>query len=397
MKKEYLFPKIETNRKSTQGINVGEFVFIGGQMSLDQNGYVVGDSIESQARNIFDSIKDILAEAGTAMNDVVKNNIYINCTDSELPTVMLKLNQIRSEYFPTPGPVTTETRARLPKENALVQVEVIATTSSDKQLLMPSDHWSWEHKWPFVHGWKVGDVVFVGGQRSLNSKGEILDIEDIGAQTQNVFQNMEAVMKEAGGDRRNLLRQNTYYRYFGEGRNVTDYWEKMTRVRLENMSDPCPSGTGVRVIGFADLNELIQVEGIGVLGTNKTRLMPDNHWDWSITKGPFSQGWQIGDFIFVGYGRAVGGTLEDQTRNVFDFIHNTLREAGADENDVVKINSYFDTNNDDEGNRQTAEIVSQIFGEYYPDPQPVYTGIGVTGFAFENLLIEIVAIAMRET
>ena len=29
------------------------------------------------------------------------------------------------------------------------------------------------------------------------------------------------------------------------------------------------------------------------------RLMPKDHWDWSIPV-PFSQGWKCGDFIFVG-------------------------------------------------------------------------------------------------
>ena len=82
-------------------------------------------------------------------------------------------------------------------------------------------------------------------------------------------------------------------------------------------------------------------------------------------------------------------------RNVFDFIHNTLREAGADERDVVKINSYFGTTKDNDHNRNISEVVSQIFQEYYSSSQPVYTGIGVTGFAFENLLIEIEAIAIR--
>ena len=402
MKKELFIPGNQVAGRNTQAIKVGSLIFIGGQMSLDPTGRVVGNSIETQARNVFESINDILKNAGVSMDDVVKHNVYLDCADEELPTVMQTLDRIRSEYFSEPGPVTTETRARLAKENALIQVEAIAATSDDKRPLMPSDHWNWPTEEPYVHGWKVGDVIFVGGQRSLDAKGDLLGNDDIAAQTHNVFQNMEAVMKEAGGNRSNLLRQNTYYSFLGEGRDVTDYWEKMTRVRLENMSNPCPCGTGVRVIGFPNSKELIQVEGIGVLGENKIRLMPSKHWDWSITKGPFSQGWQIGNFIFVGgqisadeNGRAVGENLEIQTRNVFDFIHNTLREAGADERDVVKINSYFGTTKDNDHNKNISEVVSEIFHEYYPNSQPVYTGIGVTGFAFEDLLIEIEAIAIR--
>ena len=96
--------------------------------------------------------------------------------------------------------------------------------------------------------------------------------------------------------------------------------------------------------------ELIQVEGIAVLGRNKQRLMgpPANHWDWSIPGNPFTQGWRIGDLVFVGgqisadaNARTVGEGMAVQTRNVFGFGANTLREAGLDESDVVKINSYY--------------------------------------------------------
>jgi enamine deaminase RidA (YjgF/YER057c/UK114 family) len=402
MKREILLSGSQDAHNNTQAVKVGSLIFIGGQMSLDPSGRIIGETIESQARNVFESINDILTKVGANMSDVVKHNVYLDCSDEELLTVTQTLDRIRSEYFSQPGPVTTETRAHLPKKNALIQVEAIASTSNDKRPLMPPNHWSWPTTMPYVHGWKVGDVIFVGSQRSLDIKGNSLGDGDIATQTQNVFQNMEAVMKEAGGSRSNLLRQNTYYNFLGEGRDVTDYWENMTRVRLENMSNPCPCGTGVRVIGFPNAKELIQVEGIGVLGENKTRLMPNNHWDWSITKGPFSQGWEIGNFIFVGgqisadeNGRAVGETLEIQTRNVFDFIHNTLHEAGADERDVVKVNSYYGTTKDNDHNREISEVVSEIYREYYPNSQPVYTEIGVTGFAFENLLIEIEAIAMR--
>ena len=141
----------------------------------------------------------------------------------------------------------------------------------------------------------------------------------------------------------------------------------------------------------------------GLSGKTAKPTFPLSDLTPPITKGPFSQGWQIGNFIFVGgqisaddNGRAVGESLEIQTRNVFDFIHNTLREAGADERDVVKINSYFGTTKDNNHNRKISETISRIFREYYPNSQPVYTGIGVTGFAFENLLIEIEAIAVTE-
>ena len=78
------------------------------------------------------------------------------------------------------------------------------------------------------------------------------------------------------------------------------------------------------------------------------RIMPDNHWDWSIPV-PFSQGWKCGDLIFVGgqissdsTGKTIGaGDIETQTRNVFQNIRTVLQEVDADMDDIVKFNTYY--------------------------------------------------------
>ena len=274
------------------------------------------------------------------MDDVVKHNVYFDCADDDaaLASFMDELNRVRLEYFSDPGPTTTESRVGLDREGALIQVEAVAALGVEKQRLMPAGHWNWDQPLPFSHGWKVGDMVFVGGQRSLDHNGQVLGIGDIAAQTRTAFGGLEAMFKEAGGDIGTMQRQNTYYRFLGEGRDVTDYWERMTRVRMEFMANPSACGTGVRIAGFPRADELIQVEGIGVLGANKQRLMPANHWDWSLHNNQFSQGWRVGDLVFVGGqisadadARTVGDDIATQTRNVFEFIRNTLREAGADE------------------------------------------------------------------
>ena len=112
------------------------------------------------------------------------------------------------------------------------------------------------------------------------------------------------------------------FRFFGEGREVTDYWEKMTNVRRRYMSVPSAAGAGLRVAGMAHGDELIQVEGVGVLGENKQRLQPADHWDWSIPNSQFTQGWKIGNLAFIGgkirfgaIARLVEATMNDWVRS----------------------------------------------------------------------------------
>ena len=388
---------------TTQAIRAGDLIFVGGQMSLDELGRVVGRDITTQARNALEALKRVLAEAGASMADVVKHNVYLVCEGDE-PTVarfMAEVDQVRVDYFPDPGPTTTEVRCGLELDGALILIDAWAVVGGKKERLMPPGHWRWERSLPFSHGWKVGNMVFIGGQRSVDSNGQTLGLGDIEVQTDQAFRNLDTILRAAGGDRTNLMRQNTYFRFFGRGAEVTGYWEKMTNVRRRYMSVPSAAGAGLRITGMARADELIQVDGIGMLGDKKQRLQPANHWDWSIPNSQFTQGWKIGNLAFIGgqisaddKGRAVGRDMATQTRNVFDFIRRTLAEGGLDESDVTKLYIYYHAPGDWPQIAETAATISAIQREFYPEPGPCSTSIRVAGFAFEDLLIEIEAMAL---
>jgi len=387
----------------TQAVRAGNLIFVGGQMSLDEHGRVVGAEIATQAKNAFESLKKVLAEAGAGMADVVKHNVYLHCNGDQaaVENFMTELDAVRLTYFSAPGPTTTETFVNLDREGALILVDAWAVVGGEKQLLSPPDHWSWDKPLPFSHGWKVGDIIFVGGQRSLGPMGQQLGVGDIEVQTDHAFRNLDTMLRAAGGDRHSLMRQNTYFRFFGQGREVTSYWEKMTNIRRRYMSVPSAAGAGLRITGFPNSDELIQVEGIGMLGEKKQRLQPDNHWDWSIPNTQFTQGWKIGNLAFIGgqisadnKSKAVGHDVETQTRNVFNFIRAVLAEGGLDESDVAKLYIYYYAPDDWQQVAAASATIAAVQREFYPEPGPCSTAIRVSGFAFENLLIEIEALAV---
>lgn len=405
MKAEFITARKQqdSGRNPTQAVRVGDLIFLGGQMSLDEYGRIVGSDISTQARNVFEAMKRVLAEAGASMADVVKHNVYFHCDGDaeEVRRFMADLNRVRVQYFSDPGPTTTEVRAGLSRKDALVLVDAWAIIGAKKDLLSSAAHWNWAEDLPFSHGWRVGNMVFVGGQRSLDQDGSLIGAGDIEAQTDNSFRNLDTMLRQAGGDRRNLMRQNTYYRFFGEGREVTEFWEKMTNVRRRYMSVPSAAGAGIRVVGFPLAQELIQVEGIAVLGENKRRLQPENHWDWSIPNSQFTQGWQIGNLAFIGgqisadnKARAVGTDIATQTRNVFKFIRSVLGEAGLDERNVAKLYIYYYGGDDWDRIAKATATVLDIQHEFYREPGPASTMVRASGFAFEDLLIEIEAMAV---
>lgn len=269
-----------------------------------------------------------------------------------------------------------------------------------KERLMPPDHWDWSIRVPFSQGWKVGNLVFIGGQVSLDRKARVVAAGDIEAQTHNAFHFVENVLREGGSDLADLVKFNTWYQFEGSGPALKDYWERMTRVRLEYLRNPGPVGTALRIagLGYADL--LIEIDGVAAAGGRKKRLMPKNHWDWSIPV-PLSQGWIVDDHLFIGgqvsadsQGNAVAeGDIVAQTHNTYRFIQNVLGLAGADFSDLVQVNIFYRFDGSDSALEDYVNTILGVSRDYIKEPYPSGVIMRVNGLAYEGLLIEIEAIA----
>ncbi|MDQ1630001.1 MAG: 2-iminobutanoate/2-iminopropanoate deaminase [Actinomycetota bacterium] len=136
---------------------------------------------------------------------------------------------------------------------------------SPRERIMPADHWDWHIPTPFSHGWRVDNLLFVGGQLSADKDGNVLGVGDIEVQTRNVFENVTKVLSEAGATWHDVVKMNTYYCFEGSGDEVQEFWEKMTAIRLQYLPDPGPVGTAVRVAGLMYDGFLIEVDVMAVL------------------------------------------------------------------------------------------------------------------------------------
>ena len=378
----------------------GDMVLVGGLLPFDRQGILVAESVRKQAAWLFEQLAEILGQAGASIADVVKTNVYFPAADDDqlIESIISDIDAVRASWFAPPFPVTTELRCELERPGARLMIDAWAVVGGDRQIISPQDHWSWASQRPWSQGVKVGNRLFVGAQRPLDAHGKVIGRGDIEKQTDAAFGALDHMLLAAGGTRNNLMRQNTFFRYSGSGEAVTEFWEKMTAVRRRYMSSPSAAGAGLRVIGPGLSDELIQVEGIAVLGDDKQRLQPSGHWDWSIAGNSFTQGWLIDGMAFIGgqisadsSARAVGDTLEQQTRNVFEFVRRTLNEGGLTESHVAKLYIYYSTHGDRKSPTEARETIRRVQEEFYPAPGPVVSAICVEGFAFEDLLVEIEA------
>ena len=106
----------------SQAIMAGDTVYVSGQLPINPStGEFAEGGIKEQARQSLNNIKNILAEAGMTMQQVVKVTVLM--TDmSDFAAV----NEVYAEFFAQPYPARSAVAVdRLPK-GALVEVEVLA-------------------------------------------------------------------------------------------------------------------------------------------------------------------------------------------------------------------------------------------------------------------------------
>jgi len=103
-----------------------------------------------------------------------------------------------------------------------------------------------------------GKLLFIAGQTASDKDGNVVGKGDIRAQTEQVFANLKAVLKAAGGTLDNLVMTTTY---------ITDreYREGYNEVRRRQYKKTPPTSTLVIVKGLAHPDYLIEIAGIAVL------------------------------------------------------------------------------------------------------------------------------------
>ena len=103
-----------------------------------------------------------------------------------------------------------------------------------------------------------GKLLFLAGQTASDKDGNVVGKGDIKAQTQQVFDNIKAVLKAAGGSLDNMVMTTTY---------ITDrqYREGYNEVRRQQYKKNSPTSTLVIVSGLANPDYLIEIAGIAVI------------------------------------------------------------------------------------------------------------------------------------
>jgi 2-iminobutanoate/2-iminopropanoate deaminase len=108
----------------SQAVRAGQFVFVSGQIPIDERGELVAGGIEEQTERVMQNLSAILQAGGATFEQVVKTTIYL--TDLR---DFAAVNQVYAAYFPSSPPARATVQVEALPKGAQVEIDALAWIS----------------------------------------------------------------------------------------------------------------------------------------------------------------------------------------------------------------------------------------------------------------------------
>lgn len=227
-------------------VRCGKMIFVSGQTPVDAQGrLVLPNNILGQTEQVLSQIGRALKSFGAGFGDVVKlNRWYVgHGTIEDFEPAALAC----AAHFTEPGPAATGIpipRHALPGHQ--IRIEMVAMLGEDGSPLKrrhawPDSLWDWTIKLPYHHGLKCHDMIFLGGQVSLDKQGHAVNPDDLAAQTHQAMVHIGSILKDLGADYRDVCKVIAVY----EAPSGAKQRHESLSISGSFFPDPGPATTGI--------------------------------------------------------------------------------------------------------------------------------------------------------
>ena len=250
-------------------VRCGKMIFVSGQKPIGSNGEVAQPGeIVNQTNHVMNRIGGLLEQFGAGFSDVVKSSRWYagTATIEDFEPAALAC----ATYYKEPGPAATGIPIpRHTRDGMEIMLEVVAMLGEDGSHLprthvWPDSLWDWHVHLPYKHGLKCAGMIFLGGQVSLNKKGEAVHPGDLMAQTHQAMQHVGTILKELGADYSDVCKVLTFY----EGQAADDTLHDNLAIRSSYFSDPGPATTGIPLPVLAYPDMVIEIDIFAMVDTD---------------------------------------------------------------------------------------------------------------------------------
>lgn len=106
----------------SQAIEANGMLFLSGQIPVNPStGNFVDGGIKEQTVQVFENIKNVLAEAGLTTSNIVKTTVFLADMD-----LFAEMNSVYATYFEGDYPARSAVAVKALPKGALVEIECIA-------------------------------------------------------------------------------------------------------------------------------------------------------------------------------------------------------------------------------------------------------------------------------
>jgi reactive intermediate/imine deaminase len=108
-----------------------------------------------------------------------------------------------------------------------------------------------------AQGYRVGELLFISGQAAIGMKGHIVGGDDFNAQAEQVFANLDRVLRAGGSSLANVIKVTIFLRDMAN-------FPKIVELRGRYFTPPYPADTIVEVSSLYTPEALLEIEAIAV-------------------------------------------------------------------------------------------------------------------------------------
>lgn len=109
-----------------------------------------------------------------------------------------------------------------------------------------------------AQGYRLGELLFISGQAAIDRNGLIVGIGNFDAQAEQVFANLERVLRAGGSSLPNVIKVTIFLRDMSN-------FPKIVELRGRYFKPPYPADTIVEVTSLYSPEALIEIEAIAVV------------------------------------------------------------------------------------------------------------------------------------
>ena len=346
-----------TNLAYSPAVDAGDYVYISGQGPSRPDGSLP-PTFKAQARQALDNVKAVVESAGLTVEHVVYTQVYL-----EDVSKYDELNEVFAEFFGKNAPARAVLGvARVPQSP--LQISAVAVRSlADKKPVYPPNYKSSD---PTPPGMLTHDRLFVSSMPGADPvSGKVPD--DAAAQVDLALDRVEAVVKAANLELRNMVFVNPYLTADIPSRIMNAHYAR----RFEFGNTPARATIEVSSLpGGAH----IEYTGVAVRDLKQRRAVRPKNMPPSPTASPCVF---AGDTLYCSakdgfipgpHGGVYATTTQHQLRQTMRNLLDNLEEAEMNFNQVVSTNVYLDDLSD-------LPAFDPVYAQYFGSSPPARTTV----------------------